>query len=114
MKSGSLMVKLPSSLFTQTRERGATNDDQSDRRTGYTATAPTPACLYLAFELRIDEWKLGFATALGATLQVRRMPARDRERLRREIADAKQWFGVKAATPVRSCNPDRRDQLRSA
>jgi transposase len=30
------------------------------------------------------------------------MPARDLERLPREIADAKHWFGVKAATPVRS------------
>jgi hypothetical protein len=31
------------------------------------------------------------------------MPARDLERLFREIADTKQWFGVQAATPVRSC-----------
>jgi transposase len=34
---------------------------------------------------------------------------RDLERLAREIADAKQWFGLKAATPVRSCYEAGRD-----
>src|SRR2546425_272008 len=37
------------------------------------------------------------------------MPARDLARLTREIADAKQWFGVQAATPVRSCYEAGRD-----
>jgi len=37
------------------------------------------------------------------------MPARDLARLTREIADAQQWFGVKAATPVRSCYEAGRD-----
>jgi transposase len=59
-------------------------------------------CLYLAFELGSVEWKLGFTTEPGATPRVRTMPARDLERLTREIADARQWFGRKAATPVRS------------
>jgi transposase len=82
---------------------------RATRRTEYTATAPTAPCLYVAFELGIDEWKLGFATELGATAQVRRMPARDRERLRREIADAKTRVGVTSATPVRSCYEAGRD-----
>jgi transposase len=82
---------------------------RATRRTEYTATAPTTPCLYVAFELGIDEWKLGFATELGATVQVRRMPARDRERLRREIAEAKTRVGVKSATPVRSCYEAGRD-----
>jgi transposase len=37
------------------------------------------------------------------------MPARDLERLTREIADAKQWLGVKAAAPVGSCYEAGRD-----
>ncbi len=60
-------------------------------------TGATTLCLYLAFELGSNEWKLGFTTEPGATPRVRTMPARDLERLTREIADAKQWFGLKAA-----------------
>jgi len=37
------------------------------------------------------------------------MPARDLERLTREIADARQWFGLKATTPVGSCYEAGRD-----
>src|SRR5882724_47711 len=58
-------------------------------------TGATARCLYLAFELGSHESKLGFTTEPGAT-------ARVLARLTREIADAQQWFGLKAATPVRS------------
>lgn len=74
-----------------------------------TRCAEYTPCLYLAFELGSDTWKLGFTTEPGATPRVRTMPARDLERLTREIADAKHWFGVKAATPVRSCYEAGRD-----
>src|SRR5207244_11066937 len=53
--------------------------------------------------------KLGFTTEPGATPRVRTMPARDLARLTREIADAQQWFGLKAATSVRSCYEAGRD-----
>src|SRR5258705_3340762 len=72
-------------------------------------TGATTLCLYLAFELGSNEWKLGFTTEPGATPRVRTMPARDLERLTREIADARQWFGLKATTPVRSCYEAGRD-----
>jgi transposase len=72
-------------------------------------TGATTLCLYLAFELGSHEWKLGFTTEPGATPRVRTMPARDLERLTREIADAQQWFGLKAAPPVRSCYEAGRD-----
>src|SRR5262249_53891232 len=65
--------------------------------------------LYLAFELGSNGWKLGFTTELGATPRVRTMPARDLARLTREIADAKQWFSVQAASAVRSCYEAGRD-----
>src|SRR5436309_8711053 len=72
-------------------------------------TGATTLCLYLAFELGSNEWKLGFTTEPGATPRVRTMPARDLARLTREIADAKQWFGRKATTPVGSCYEAGRD-----
>jgi transposase len=83
---------------------------RATRRVEYTA-APgrTAPCLYLAFELGLEEWKLGFATEPSATPRVRTIPARDCARLTREIADAKQWFGVTPATPVRSCYEAGRD-----
>src|SRR4029450_8333766 len=56
-----------------------------------------------------DAWKLGFTTELGATPRVRTMPARHLHRLTGRYADAKQWFGVQAATPVRSCYEAGRD-----
>jgi transposase len=80
---------------------------RATRRAEYTGSiAP---CLYLAFELGIEEWKLGFTTDPGAKPRVRVMPARDLERLAREIVDAKKWFGLKAATAVRSCYEAGRD-----
>ena len=80
---------------------------RATRRAEYTGT--TAPCLYLAFELGIEEWKLGFTTEPGATPRLRTMPAGDRDRLAREIADAKQWFGLKATAPVRSCYEAGRD-----
>jgi transposase len=66
-------------------------------------------CLYLAFELGIDEWKLTFAIEPGTRPRVRRVPARDCPRLMQEIADAKQCFGLTATTAVRSCYEAGRD-----
>src|SRR4029450_4340215 len=75
---------------------------RATRRVEYTAApGPTAPCLYLAFELGLEEWKLGFATEPSATPRVRTIPARDCARLTREIADAKQWFGVTPGAPAR-------------
>jgi transposase len=65
--------------------------------------------LYLAFELGSNEWKLGFTTQLGAKPRLRVMPARDLERLAREITEAKRWFGLKPTAMVRSCYEAGRD-----
>jgi hypothetical protein len=65
--------------------------------------------LYVAFELGISEWTLGFTTDLGTPPRVRVMSARDLERLAREIAEAKTWFRVKAPAAVRSCDEAGRD-----
>jgi transposase len=67
------------------------------------------SCLYLAVELGSEEWKLTFATEREARPRVRRVSAGDGRRLMQEIADAKQWFGLTAATAVRSCYEAGRD-----
>jgi transposase len=73
------------------------------------STGASTPCLYLAFELGINEWKLGFTTEPGAKPRVRTMPARDRERLAQEIRNARKAFGVSATTAVRSCYEAGRD-----
>ena len=72
-------------------------------------TGKTSQGLYVSFELGVDEWKLGFSTELGDKPRVRVMPARDVKRLAREIAAAKQWFGLSATAAVRSCYEIGRD-----
>jgi transposase len=65
--------------------------------------------LYLSFELGAKEWKLGFTPSVAAKPRVRVIPARDLARLAREIAEAKRWFELPPATPVRSCYEAGRD-----
>jgi len=72
-------------------------------------TKETSEVLYVAFELGVDEWKLGFTKDLGTTPRVRVMPARELGRLVREIGEAKKWFGVRATARVRSCYEAGRD-----
>jgi transposase len=72
-------------------------------------TRQTAECLYLAFELGVSEWKLGFTTDLGAKPRVRVMPARDLERLTQEITEAKRAFRLKPSARVQSCYEAGRD-----
>src|SRR5439155_1711193 len=105
-QSGPLLVS-SFNLVQPKRGREEPTMTRATRTAEYTGA--TALCLYLAFELGSKEWKLGFTTEPGVTPRVRTMPARDLARLTREIADAKQWFGLKAATPVRSCYEAGRD-----
>src|SRR2546425_13321162 len=99
-QSGPLLVS-SCNLVQPKRGREEPTMTRATRTAEYTGA--TTLCLYLAFELGSHEWKLGFTTEAGAQPCVRTMPARDLARLTREIADAQQWFGVQAASPVRSC-----------
>ena len=73
------------------------------------ATFGTSPILYVAFELGVKEWKIGFTKDLGTKPRVRVMPARDLKRLAREITAAKQWFALPANAAVRSCYEAGRD-----
>ena len=59
--------------------------------------------LMMAFELAEAHWMLGFTTGSAQRARRRQIPARDVERLEREIAAAKRRFGLAADVPVMSC-----------
>lgn len=61
------------------------------------------APLYLSFELGEREWKLAFATRLGARPLHRTLRARDLARVDAEIAAAKARLALDDTTPVVSC-----------
>jgi transposase len=80
------------------------------RTSKYTSTASEVAqVLYVAFELGVDEWKIGFTKDLGTKPRVRVVSARDLKQLAREITAAKQWFALPATAMVRSCYEAGRD-----
>jgi transposase len=65
--------------------------------------------LFVAVELSTAEWRLAFTTGLSEPIEQRVIPAGDRERLRRVVADAKQRCGLAATAPVHSCYEAGRD-----
>ena len=80
------------------------------RTSKYISTASKVAqVLYVAFELGVDEWKIGFTKDLGTKARVRVVPARDLKQLVRELTAAKQWFALPVTAPVRSCYEAGRD-----
>lgn len=72
------------------------------------STTATPV-LYLAFELGWREWKLGFSTSPAQPVRQRTVRARDLQSLGKEIAKAKQRFGLAPETAVRCCYEAGRD-----
>src|SRR5258708_4409742 len=65
--------------------------------------------LYVAFEMGWTEWKLGFAPGNGVPARLRSIGARNLGVLDKEIAKAKQRFGLPADCAVRSCYEAGRD-----
>lgn len=78
----------------------ATRDPQS--------TAPA-ARLHLAFDLGWGEWKLAFTVGHGQPPRLRTIRARDLDALDRELARAKERFGLPADAAVVSCYEAGRD-----
>ena len=69
---------------------------------------PTPT-LYLAIELSLKTWKLGFSTSHQAKPRIVSIPAREMGRLFSEIGKAKQKFALPEDAPVRSVYEAGRD-----
>ena len=65
--------------------------------------------LYLAFELGWTEWTLAFSTGPAGPARLRKVGARDLDRVLAEIAKAKNRFGLAAETAVQSCYEAGRD-----
>src|SRR5215211_9100827 len=63
----------------------------------------TAGTLFVAFELREKTWKLGFTTGHGQKPRERTVTARQQERIRDEIAQAKRRWGLPEMAPVVSC-----------
>jgi len=73
------------------------------------SSAPATETLFMAFELGSTKWNLAFATSRRTRPRLRTIAAGDLERLRTEIAGAKQRQGLPAQAPVRSCYEAGRD-----
>ena len=70
---------------------------------------PSELVLCLAFETGASKWKIAFSTGLGQRPRYRVLPARDLAQLQREIARAKERFGLPAQVRVVSCYEAGRD-----
>jgi transposase len=79
---------------------------EATRVTKYIENEPV---LYLAFELGLSNWQLGFTVGLGQKPRTRTIPGRDLEAVRHEIAAAKKRFGLPENVRVRSCYEAGRD-----
>lgn len=77
--------------------------------TTQTHRTSTAAVLHLAFELGAKSWKLAFTTGLGQKPRLRTVPAGALGLVTREIAEAKQRFGLPSNTRVLSCYEAGRD-----
>ena len=83
----------------------------------YTATASThersnmTSALLLALELGEESWLLGFSVGGVGKVLRRKIVSRDTESLLREVARAKEHFGLGGETVVRSCYEAGRDGL---
>jgi transposase len=71
-------------------------------------TAFTPT-LFLAFELGVNKWKLGFTTGAAQRPRERQVPAGDCHTVLEEIRRAKSRFGLPEAARVVSCYEAGRD-----
>jgi transposase len=59
--------------------------------------------LYLAIELSLKKWKLGFSDGKAGQARVVTIDARDLQRLKEEIEKARKRFGLEGEIQVRSC-----------
>jgi len=74
-----------------------------------TECSAADAPLYVAFELSAGEWKLACAPSGGVAPRLRTLRGEARLELPRELAQARQHFGLPATAPVVSCYEAGRD-----
>jgi transposase len=59
--------------------------------------------MYLAFELSMTKWKLGFSTGFAQKARIRNITGGDLKQLNQEIREAKKRFGLPVSSQVVSC-----------
>ena len=79
---------------------------KTTRNQQYSDIRPT---LFMAFELGMSEWKLGFTIGLGQKARRRTVTAGNLEKVQREIVAAKKRFELPEAAEVVSCYEAGRD-----
>jgi transposase len=87
----------------------ATRKQHSTKRTQPASQPKAVPSLYLALELGWSEWKLGFATGPAGNPRLKAIAARNTQALLREIAKAKERFGLPEDAPVFTCYEAGRD-----
>src|SRR4030095_6348265 len=97
---GTRTVLLLSSLRQHSRKRSDPMTTVTPIRIAHEIT-DRPA-LFLAFELRVNQWKLGFPTGAAPRPRERKVPARHLEGVREEMRRAKERFGLPEDAPVLS------------
>jgi transposase len=71
----------------------------------------SPRYLYMAIELSLSEWKLGFSIGFGQEPRLRTIKARNLAALKDEISAAKKRFSLPEDAPVLSCYEAGRDGM---
>jgi transposase len=79
---------------------------KTTRNQQYSDIRPT---LFMAFELGMSEWKLGFTIGLGQKARRRTITAGNLEKVQREIVAAKKRFQLPETAEVVSCYEAGRD-----
>jgi transposase len=79
---------------------------KTTRNQQYSEIRPT---LFMAFELGMSEWKLGFTIGLGQKARRRTITAGNLEKVQREIVAAKKRFELPETAEVVSCYEAGRD-----
>jgi transposase len=79
------------------------------KTTPATSSQNTSETLYVGFELGLEKWKLAFTTGRAQKPRMRTVEAGDTEGVLRELARAKERFGLKPDSRVVSCYEAGRD-----
>jgi transposase len=91
-----------SGLFHLNQERTMNTNPQQQRNN-------SNGTLYMSLELAAENWKLGFADCLGRNARVRTIAAGDFDRLKEEVAIAKERFELDVDASVICCYEAGRD-----
>ena len=104
--NGPLLLSSFNNLSTEGAQRWS-----PQQRPGSIRRLPGTPTLFLAFELGVNKWKLGFTTGAAQRPRERQVPAGDCHKVREEIHWAKSRLSLPEEARVVSCYEAGRDGL---